>query len=77
MSNRSAFRHLPVARDALFLVLTLLAPAPLCAEGDLGAQIAEEVRHVFDERRSAVVRIEAFDRHGKLSGTGFFADPAC
>jgi len=45
------------------------APAPRTF--DIGA----EVRGVFEKCRSAVARIEAFDDHGKLSGTGSFIDP--
>jgi serine protease Do len=76
MSNRSASRRVILPKEAFFLVLTLLAAAPLRAQNSLGDQISSEVRRIFDERRSAVVRIEAYDHHGKLSGTGFFADPA-
>lgn len=38
--------------------------------------LTERVRKVFEERKNAVVRVEAFDKHGKLCGSGFFADPA-
>jgi len=38
--------------------------------------ISEGVRRVFHMRAPAVVRVEANDRHGKLCGTGFFADPS-
>lgn len=31
---------------------------------------------MFERVRKAVVRIEATDRHGQLSGTGFYIDPA-
>lgn len=37
--------------------------------------IAQEVRAVFAKCRSAVVKIEATDELGELSGTGFFIDP--
>ena len=37
--------------------------------------IAQEVRAVFDKCRGAVVKIEATDELGELSGTGFFIDP--
>jgi serine protease Do len=37
--------------------------------------ISQEVRDVFEKSKKAVVRIEAVDDHGKLSGTGFFIDP--
>ena len=76
MSNRSVFKRSPLSREAFFLVLTLLATGPLRSQENPGDQIFNEVRRVFDERRNAVVRIEAFDHHGKLSGTGFFADPS-
>ncbi len=35
----------------------------------------ETVRKIFQERRDCVVRVESSDELGKLSGTGFFADP--
>lgn len=76
MSNRSASRRITLPREAFFLVLTLLAATPLRAQDSLSDRISSEVRRVFDERRGAVVRIEAYDHHGKLSGTGFFADPS-
>lgn len=34
------------------------------------------MQSVFERVQKAVVRIEAKDRHGQLSGTGFFVDPA-
>jgi S1-C subfamily serine protease len=37
--------------------------------------ISREVRQVFEKCRSAVVKIEAVDMHGPLSGTGFYIDP--
>src|SRR5207302_6132709 len=37
--------------------------------------LSEKVRAVFDRAKSAVVKIEATDEHGNLSGTGFFVDP--
>ena len=37
--------------------------------------IAQEVRSVFAKCRGAVVKIEATDELGELSGTGFFIDP--
>lgn len=46
------------------------------AEDNLGDKICSEVSRVFAERKDATVRVEAYDRHGKLCGTGFFADPA-
>ena len=37
--------------------------------------IGREVQALFAKSRDAVVRIESKDRHGRLSGTGFFIDP--
>jgi serine protease Do len=75
MSNRSVFKRPPLSREAFFLVLTFLAAGSVRAQENLSNQFAE-VRKIFEERRHAVVRIEAFDHHGKIAGTGFFADPS-
>ncbi len=56
----------------------------LCLGGIAGAQdapsvaesLATEIRAVFAKAGRAVVKIEASDRHGQLSGSGFFIDPA-
>lgn len=37
--------------------------------------ISHEVKDVFERCSKAVVKIEATDQHGNLSGTGFFVDP--
>lgn len=37
--------------------------------------IREHTSAVFSKCRSAVVRIEGTDEHGRISGTGFFIDP--
>ena len=39
------------------------------------AGIEQQVRSIFEKCQSAVVKIEASDAHGRLSGTGFFIDP--
>jgi S1-C subfamily serine protease len=74
MSNRSVFKRSPLSRETLLFLLVLLTAGSLRADDDLCNKIAE-VRRIFEERRNAVVRIEAFDRHGKIVGTGFFVDP--
>lgn len=58
------------AQDATAAPPQAPSPAPSVAEA-----ISQEVRAVFDRCRTAVVRIEASDAHGELSGTGFFIDP--
>lgn len=37
--------------------------------------LEQSVQTVFEKSRGAVVRIQGVDRHGQLSGTGFFIDP--
>jgi serine protease Do len=37
--------------------------------------ISREVKDVFERCSKAVVKIDATDQHGDLSGTGFFVDP--
>jgi len=49
------------------------APAPQPTVAD---SLANEIRAVFERTKKSVVRIEAVDDHGQLSGTGFFVDPA-
>jgi len=54
------------------------APALCAAEGEpapLLDAIQREVQSIFEKCRGSVVRIEASDQHGYLSGTGFFIDP--
>ncbi|HEV2046839.1 MAG TPA: S1C family serine protease [Chthoniobacterales bacterium] len=42
---------------------------------DSATTISREVKDVFDRAAKAVVKIQASDQHGELSGTGFFVDP--
>jgi serine protease Do len=42
---------------------------------DSAVFLSREVKDVFDRCAKAVVKIEATDQHGELSGTGFFIDP--
>src|SRR5438105_400419 len=44
-------------------------------EGKSFTTISREVKDVFERASKAVVKIEATDQHGELSGTGFFVDP--
>ncbi len=58
---------------------TLLGFSPVIAAdeepGKVFDTLQQSVQTVFGKCRGAVVRIEAIDRHGQLSGTGFFIDP--
>src|SRR3954468_5576593 len=66
----------------LSLALTFLcATAQLRAQdppasGQSATSISREVKEIFDRSAKAVVKIRAVDQHGKISGTGFFVDPA-
>ena len=73
MSSLSVFKSFDQKVPAVLLFL--LCIVPVRADEELGDKIRAEVRRVFEERRDATVRVEAYDRHGKLSGSGFFADP--
>src|SRR6478672_12872322 len=57
------------------VVLLLLGTSRLFAQQGLNS-IASEVKRIFDSAKTAVVRIQAEDEHGRLAGTGFFIDPA-
>ncbi len=46
-------------------------PAPIAFE-----KLQQTVQAVFEKSRTAIVRIEAIDQHGHLSGTGFFICPS-
>jgi S1-C subfamily serine protease len=52
------------------------ASAQDTAEPTVAESIAKEIRSVFEKTKKSVVRIEASDEHGQLSGSGFFVDPA-
>jgi serine protease Do len=56
------------------MVLLVLGATRLLAQQGLNS-ISSEVETVFENAKHAVVRIQAEDEHGKLSGTGFFIDP--
>ena len=57
----------------------LLSVVPASAAESDPAQVFDAIQHqvqaVFGKCRDAVVRIEATDQRGYLSGTGFFIDP--
>jgi serine protease Do len=71
---RRAFRPLFVA-----VVCGALGRAAAVAGEQDPAQvldaIQQQVQVIFDKCKSSVVRIEAVDGHGYLSGSGFFVDP--
>ncbi len=66
-------------RSPLALVLAVVAavaaPALLLAQEMPSSELGKQVKEIFRRSASAVVKIHAVDRHGELSGTGFFVDP--
>lgn len=67
-------RRLPAVGVALLTIA-----APLCAEpesSDLGEKLEARMKELFTFNRAAVVKIQSADRHGRIEGTGFYADPS-
>src|SRR5436309_4574566 len=69
-SSVEGFRLL--ARLAFFAAAASLSAQP---GPESATTISREVKDVFERCATAVVKIEATDPHGNLSGTGFFVDP--
>ena len=77
--------HSPVFRNRVRCSLTALSVALAALAGETRAEDSEgarmvagleqQVRAIFEKCQPAVVKIEASDAHGRLSGTGFFIDP--
>jgi serine protease Do len=70
----------PLPRRLLFAFFgAILAsgklPAAEVESNPVVAAIQAQIAAVFDKCRHAVVKIQATDQHGRLSGTGFFVDP--
>jgi S1-C subfamily serine protease len=63
----------------LATLVSLAALTSVCAqpapESPSTLTMSREVKDVFERCSKAVVKIEATDQHGDLSGTGFFIDP--
>jgi serine protease Do len=62
---------------AVVLGTLLMTPGGLAQEEAVRGfeAVQEQIRAVFEHCRSAVVKVEATDDHGRLCGTGFFIDP--
>lgn len=58
----------------LTVLLSVSAGPRSLAQGTLLA-IASDVQKVYEHAKGAVVRVQAEDEHGRLSGTGFLVDP--
>src|SRR5207248_3174223 len=51
------------------------SPVAIQRQPESMATLSREVKDVFERCGKAVVKIEATDQHGELSGSGFFIDP--
>jgi serine protease Do len=60
---------------ALGITLASLAASPPVLAGEVADSLSREVRAVFDQCQGAVVKVEATDKTGQRSGTGFFIGP--
>src|SRR5437016_1179840 len=69
-SSREGFRLL--AKLAFFAAAASLSAQQI---PESATSLSREVKDVFGRCAKAVVKIEASDQHGELSGTGFFVDP--
>ena len=74
-ASRSFFASVAVLRVGVVVACVAIAPV-LRAQAESASEISREVKEVFTRSAKAVVKIRATDEHGKLSGTGFFIDPA-
>ena len=61
-----------LAKLAFFAAAASLSAQP---NPESPSRISREVKDVFDRCAKAIVKVEATDQHGELSGTGFFIDP--
>ena len=60
---------------ATFTSLATLASVSAQQTPESPSTLSREVKEVFEHCGRAVVKVEATDQHGELSGTGFFIDP--
>ena len=74
-SLKSPARHLAVGLGCAALTVTMLRAQENGSAPSVAESISQEVRAIFQKCRKAVVKIEATDVHGALSGSGFFIDP--
>ena len=57
------------------ITLAALAGSPPLLGGEVADSLSREVREVFEQCQGAVVKVEATDKIGQRSGTGFFIGP--
>src|SRR5690349_10550559 len=75
MRRLSSFSPAPAFSSLAGLAILAVATSLSAQQPAEPTAISREVKEVFDRCAKAVVKIEATDQHGDLSGTGFFIDP--
>src|SRR5438874_4962439 len=73
LSSSSSSRRFRLLAKLAFLAAAASLSAQQTPES--ATSLSREVKDVFERCAKAVVKIEATDQHGELSGTGFFVDP--
>src|ERR1700736_1669904 len=73
LSSSSSATGFPLLAKLAFLAAAASLSAQQMPES--ATSLSREVKDVFERCAKAVVKIEATDQHGELSGTGFFVDP--
>jgi len=77
MTRRSAFNGIPLVRASRLplLALAALGSASLfAAENEPADSLDARANEIFDFSRNGVVKVQASDTHGRMEGTGFYAD---
>ncbi len=68
-------RALRASRLPVLALAAVIGVAPLLAEdGNPAENIADRVKEIFDFNRNGVIKIQSSDTHGRMEGTGFYAD---
>src|SRR6266404_4381800 len=75
LSSSRLARGNSILASFAFIAATASLSAQQAAESPSTLMLSREVKDVFERCSKAVVKIEATDQHGQLSGTGFFVDP--
>ena len=75
MRRLSSFSPVPAFSSLAGLTFLAITASAFSQQAPEPTTISREVKDVFERCAKAVVKIQATDQHGELSGTGFFVDP--
>src|SRR5246127_2221306 len=75
LSNSRLAAGFPLLAKLAFFAAAASLSAQQSPDSPSTLTLSREVKDVFERCAKAVVKIEATDQHGDLSGTGFFVDP--